>query len=238
MTTASREAQWLKRKYQEVEHSGCTGPSIKFSRLADEIKHNFPDKEYCPRTLSAIVHEAFPHIDKQKERTSKNVWVYGIEPTSEGSFDDESVQFQQQIEQLQTEISVCDQEFNRLQRRVAELENIKRTQVSLSTLQSQMSVVMHPNHQVNHGPNTVENFHNFSIESVISELQSHAPDVFQLLKSLGTLSNQEDEGGHHTLKAVIALVALLKSRSVPILGLQLLLTFTLIARATNKQVIQ
>lgn len=102
-----------------------------------------------------------------------------------------------------------------------------------------MSAVMHPNLQVYHGPNTLENFHNFSIECVISELQSHAPDVFQPLKSLGTLSNQENEEGPtaQNLRVVTALVSLLKSRSVRILGVQLLITFTLIARATSKQVI-
>ena len=88
-----------------------------------------------------------------------------------------------------------------------------------------------------HSPNTVENFHNFSIESVISELQKHTPDVFQLLQQLGATSDHESEGHTvHDLRPLMAIIALLKNRSVRVLGVQLLLTFTLIARATNKQV--
>ena len=33
----------MKRKYCEVERSD-SGPSVKFSRIADDIKNNFPDK--------------------------------------------------------------------------------------------------------------------------------------------------------------------------------------------------
>ena len=100
-----------------------------------------------------------------------------------------------------------------------------------------MAAILDARHQVYHGPNTVENFHNFSIESVISELRNHAPDVFQLLQLLGKISDQESEGHTiHDLRPLTAIIALLKNRAVRLLGVQLLLTFTLIARATNKQV--
>ena len=134
---------------------------------------------------------------------------------------------------------VCDLEsqLERSQQRVAELENTLETQISLPVLQNQIAVVLDTRHQVYHGPNTVENFHNFSIESVISELRNHAPDVFQLLQLLGKISDQESEGcTFHNLRPLTAIIALLKNRSVRLLGVQLLLTFTLIARATNKQV--
>ena len=101
-----------------------------------------------------------------------------------------------------------------------------------------MTATLDARHQVYHGPNTVENFHNFSIESVISELQKHAPDVFQLLQQLGKTGDHDSEEGHmvQDLRSLTAIIALLKNRSVRVLGVQLLLTFTLIARATNKQV--
>ena len=100
-----------------------------------------------------------------------------------------------------------------------------------------MSAVVDPIHQVYHGPNTIDNFHKFSIDTVVSELQCHTPDVFQLLKSL---SDQEDEEGLtvHNLRIVTALTTILKNRSICVLGVQLLLTFTLIARATSKQVLK
>ena len=65
----------------------------------------------------------------------------------------------------------------------------------------------------------MENFHNFSIESVISELRNHAPDVFQLLQLLGKVSDQESEG--HTvqdLRPLTAIIVLLKNRDVRLLG--------------------
>ena len=98
-----------------------------------------------------------------------------------------------------------------------------------------MVALLDVRHQLYHGPNTIENFHNFSIESVISELQKHAPDVFLLLQQLGKKSEHESEGQTmQDLGPLTAIIALLKNRSVRVLGVQLLLT--LIVRATNKQV--
>ena len=251
MTMESREVKWLKRKYREVEYSDI-GPSVKFSRLADEITNNFPDKDYSSRTLSTIVREAFPNSESRKQRASRNKFVFGIEEMDVGSsvIHDVDVPLQQQVESLQIELNDRDQQVERLQRqvfdlesqlnrsqqRVTELENSRETQISLPTLQNQMEAILDVRHQVYHGPNTVENFHNFSIESVISELQNHAPDVFQLLQLLGKMSDQETEEGHtvHDLNPLTAIIALLKNRAVRLLGVQLLLTFTLIARATNR----
>ena len=86
--------------------------------------------------------------------------------------------------------------------------------------------------QVSHGPNTLENFHQFSLESVIEELPSNAPDVFQLLTALCTMPDA-DVSPHQLI--VTAMVTLLKSLRQPA-GSPTLLTFTLIARATSKQV--
>ena len=262
----SRESKWLKRKYQEVEYSSSGGPNVKFSRLSDDIKLNFPDKSYSSRTLSAIVREAFPHSESRQLTASRNKFVFGVEPKPDegcSGAHDEMAELQEQVERLKSQLSDRDCEVERLQgqvveldtnvkklqgrvvelenqveklqRRVAELAHTHETQFSLATLQSQMLAVLRPEHQVYHGPNTIENFQTFSIETVVSELQCHAPDAFQLLKSL---SDQKDEESVtlHNLRIVTALVAILKNRSVRLLGVQLLLTFTLIARATSKQV--
>ena len=251
MTMDSREAKWLKRKYREVEYSDI-GLSVKFSCLADEIKNNFPDKDYSSKTLSTIVREAFPNSESRKQHASRNKFVFGIEAMDVGpsAAHNVDVPLQQQVESLQTELKDRDQQMERLRRRVfdlesqlersqqrvTELENTRETHISLPTLQNQMAAILDVRHQVYHGPNTVENFHSFSIESVISELQNHAPDVFQLLQLLGKVSDQENEEGHtvQDLRPLTAIIALLKNRSVRLLGVQLLLNFTLIARATNR----
>ena len=82
-----------------------------------------------------------------------------------------------------------ESQLEKSQQRVTELENTRETQISLPTIQNQMAAILDVKHQVYHDPNTVDNFHNFSIESVISELQNYAPDVFQLLQLLGNISD-------------------------------------------------
>ena len=89
-----------------------------------------------------------------------------------------------------------------------------------------------------HGPDTVDHFNSFSIDYVISELHTHAPDVFRLFNMIGNVDHREDADNTKIaqLRSVSSLLNLLKCRSVKVLGVQLLLTFMLIARATNKQV--
>ena len=97
----SREAKWLKRKYREVEYSDI-GPSVKFSRIADDIKNNFPDKDYSSKTVSSIVREAFPNSESRKQRKDRNKFVFGIEVTDGGStVATVAVPLQQQVETLQ-----------------------------------------------------------------------------------------------------------------------------------------
>ena len=229
----SKEAKWLKRKYQEVDFS-TSGPSVKFARLADDIKGNFPDQDYSSRTLSTIVREAFPRSESRKQDASRNKYVFGITLRDAGSADNETVQLQRQVNRLQAKLNDRDQHIQLLQQKVASLEQSQSAAISLPILQTQMTSLLDSDFQLYHGPNSIENFDNFSVDSVISELQSNAPDVFELLK---TLSGQDLQHGKlHDLRIVTALVTLLKNSSVRILGVQLLLTFTLIARATNKQV--
>ena len=103
----SREAKWLKRKYQEVEYSDI-GPSVKFSCIADDIKNNFPDKDYSSKT-STIVREAFPNSESHKQHKSRNKFVFGIKATDAGSaVATADVPLQQQVESLQTDLSDCD----------------------------------------------------------------------------------------------------------------------------------
>ena len=46
-------------------------------------------------------------------------------------------------------------------------------------------VVRHTTHQIYHGPDSIEHFDAFSVEDVIRELQSDAPDVYQLSRHWG-----------------------------------------------------
>ena len=120
-----------------------------------------------------------------------------------------------------------------LQQRVRELEH--HHSIVHQNLVDQMQLLLHPSNAVFHGPDTVEHFNNFSIDSIVSELQTKAPDVVDLFQMLSKCGQTEDEKLDQ-LRTITSLCTLLKGRSICVVGVQLLLTFMLIARATNKQV--
>ena len=56
-----------------------------------------------------------------------------------------------------------------------------------------MGSVLQRGHQVVDGPDTLEHFHSFSIDTVITELKSNAPDVYQLMMILGLEDEQKPD---------------------------------------------
>ena len=91
---------------------------------------------------------------------------------------------------------------------------------------------------VAHGPDTLEAFDSFDIESILKELKAHAPDLYSLFKSLGNTRRNatSDEISVEDVKAISSLCYFLNARYVKVNGMQLLMSFMLIARATTKQV--
>ena len=71
-----------------------------------------------------------------------------------------------------------------------------------------------------------------------SELSSIASDVYQLFVQLGNSdrNKSDDETPVEERKAIMSLCTILNARSRVANGLQLLLSFMLIARATSRQV--
>lgn len=119
--------------------------------------------------------------------------------------------------------------------RVHELE---MTTFSAAGLGHQLDRVTNPHFQIYHGPDSIEHFDNFSVEHMISEVKQHAPDVLRLLSLLGRSPSLTDEPGVNDMRTVAALCSLVKGRSEKVLGIQLLVSFMLIARSTNRQVLQ
>ena len=89
-----------------------------------------------------------------------------------------------------------------------------------------------------HGPDTWEHFCQFSLDAVIAEMKSLAPNLYHLFMQLGNTScNVEShETSTEHIKAVMSLCALLNARSMRVKGIQLLLSLMLIERSTNQQV--
>ena len=106
-------------------------------------------------------------------------------------------------------------------------------------LDTQMSQLLQADLSVNHGPNTVNHFEEFSIDVVLAELRRNAPDVYKLFSIMGQTNQHNDEDNLarlSQLRVMTSMTTLLKCRSVKVLGVQLLIAFMLIARSTSKQV--
>ena len=90
-----------------------------------------------------------------------------------------------------------------------------------------------------HGPDTMTHFYDFSMDHVITEFKNPALDVWQLLNILGNtgwFSEDNEQQQLAQLQIVSCLSALLKTTSHKTLGVQLLVSLMLIARATSRRV--
>ena len=136
-------------------------------------------------------------------------------------------------------IEELERENHLLQHKVDEQAQQHHSLISAATLDSELSGLLCSDLSVFHGPDTIEHFDGFSVDGVLAEMRSHAPAVLQLLNTIGQ-SSRHDDGTDlarlSQLRVMTSLTSLLKCRSVQVLGIQLLITFMLIARSTNKQV--
>ena len=172
--------------------------------------------------------------------------MLGIEPVSGavvGSCEDRPLQLenqrlQEELRQQKQENLRLQEELSRLHQSMIESEQKQASSISPSLLESQMQATMNPSSRVYSGPNSVQRFQVFSIDSVIAELKTHAPDLYKLIVALGSTHTVEEGevASLSELRAATSMCILFKNRSMRVLGVQLLLTYMLIARATSKQV--
>ena len=119
-----------------------------------------------------------------------------------------------------TRNEVLQRQVEELELKVAEMEQ----KCSLGqTLDEQMQRLIERMMISYHGPNTVDNFANFSLDAVMAELRTNAPDVVELLSHLARCERFEegitDSNQEHiaTLRSITALCTLLKGRSIKVL---------------------
>ena len=93
-----------------------------------------------------------------------------------------------------------------------------------------------------HGPDNLEGFEKFSLDVVLSEVNTLAPNLLSLFNQLAAAqrnqSDSSDEVALEGIKALVALCVLTNARSRRAKGLQLFMSTMLIVRATSKQVNQ
>ena len=145
---------------------------------------------------------------------------------------------------MHTQASCSQTENAQLRSRIAALEQelaqLRRSAVSVSTLDQQLQRLVLSDTLVAKGPSNLQRLESFSMEAILSELQSLAPDVLNLFTTLGnTRRNVADDIQGvvpNDIKALVSICTLLNCRSQRSKGLQLFLSLMLVARGVNKQV--
>lgn len=138
----------------------------------------------------------------------------------------------QRVEQAETSLSEATEENKMFKQRIDQLQRYCPAQLS-----DQLAHLTFPSNAVYHGPDTVQHF---SRVYDGSECKEYAPDLLKLVMQLGQTDRYVSGSTPYNtgeLKALMSLFTLVKCRSTKVLGIQLLITFMLIARSASRQVI-
>ena len=180
--------------------------------------------------VSQAISQAFPQSISKRHGKKQQKYLSGIDIRHLDECEQPS------LDSLVAENQELKARVQQLETRIAELE--KRLG-SREDLDSQMQRALEPSNAVYHGPNSIEHFESFSVDQLFEELRERAPDVFSLFSALARVDHHDEnqDSSHLTqLRVLTSLCTLLKERSTKVLGIQLLITFMLVARATSKQV--
>ena len=224
----SSQVEWLRKRYTETPSEGPQAKRVKFEDVYNDITSAFPNTKFNHKMVSDVVKSVFPCSTSRQVGKARNSHIFGIEPKEQPGPHSDSTS--QQLEQEIKLNSQLRQQVKALEERVCGLEQ---------HLCGQINSLTTSNHIAYHGPDTVDHFNGFTMAKLVEEFEQSAPDVLQLLRALGhTGTRDDDEEVDPTAdtKVVMAMCALLKSRTRKVLGLQLLISFMLVARSTSSQV--
>ena len=241
--------QWLKRSYLETPVEGPDAKRVKFSGVHESLMAQFPSELITKQTASHAIQEAFPNTQKQRLGWEKNTYIVGIQSPVQ-------VHPSDPVDVLQAQNQQLTERVHQLEARIRELEEQTSQSTSLvcqetllpsmtqthpdttSNIMQQLDSLLQNGCQIIHGPDTPDHFPEFTLDAVIGEVQSIAPNVYQLFFQLGNTdrNKSDDETSVEERKAIMSLCTVLNARSQNAKGLQLLLSIMLIARATSKQV--
>lgn len=241
------ESTWLKSVFQETEPGSASDdcpPSkrIKFSEVSAELHTHFPEKKYSPYEVSRLVTDAFPHTESKACGKSRQKQLLGLERiltasasrvTVRRSSEPATVRRSSEPATHTPSISDLLVENQLLKARVQELER-----TSASALCHQADEILHHKSAVTEGANSLESFYALNLDVIVGELQSRAPDLYNLYMMLGDAkrNQQKEEVTTEEVKAVTSMCSMLNARSARMKGLQLLISMMLVARATSRQV--
>ena len=221
---------WLKQFYGKTPTEGPEAKRVKFSDIHQTLQQHFPSDKISTQVCHAIVEEAFPDAKRIQVGKQRLHYVVGIEKSHPCT---------DSIEGLQANNIQLRTKVNQLEERIRELEaQISTPPTYIPLLTQQMDLLLQRGDQILRGPNTPARFSQFSVKVLTEEIETNAPDVYQLFLKLGDTDRNLTFGTDTPVeqrKAIMSLCTLLNARNRSANGLQLLLSFMLIARATSKQ---
>ena len=248
----SQETKWLKKRYRPAPTEGEVQniKKIKFEHIRKDMTAQFPSKNLSNYQVSQAITTAFPNTFSRQSTHSRTKHIFGLEeitdtPSSSSvhsiDLEAENRRLRLQVDDQQHRLQVMQNRIEDLERQIAQLQKHidSFSCVQSPSLESQVGGLLSSQNAVYHGPDTVTHFHDFSMDHVITEFKKQAPDVWQLLNNLGNTGRFSEDTEQHQLaqlRIVSCLSTLLKTRSHKSLGVQLLVSLMLIARATSRRV--
>ncbi len=230
----------MRKRCRSASSNGPTAKKVKFEDIHKEIALQFLNTKFNPSVVSDTIKTAFPHTYSKVAGKSRLKHVFEIESVSDDQGPSPSGYSNLEI-LLAREAEEKRQLLQRVQYLEEQVKQLEQLQLlSLLHLSGVGNTVMHPGNAVYHGSDSITHFDTFSVDTVVTEFKQFTPDLLQLFKSLGRCQQHVHDTDQplelDDVKVATSLCTLMKCRSVKVLGLQLLLTFILSARATSKQV--
>ena len=243
----SDETRWLKKRYRPAPTDGEVQnvKKIKFEHIRKDMMAQFPSKNLSNYQVSQAITAAFPNTSSRLSTHSRTKHIFGLEEITDtpcSSSDDleaENRRLRLQVDDQQVRLQVMQNRIDELERQVAQLQEHVASSARSPCLEPQIGSLLSSQNAAYHGPDTITHFNDFSMDHVIAEVKNQAPDVWQLLNNLGNTGRFSEDNEQHQLaqlRIISCLSTLLKTRSQKMLGIQLLISLMLIARATSRRV--
>ena len=233
------KVQWLRSEYEEVPQGCPIAKRVKLSHIHQQLEERY-DLKYNHHQVASILQRAFPNSESKVAGKSRTKHIFGIQPVTHLQEPSTSAPSTAELlEQLATEKTKNAQLEDKVRCLEATIRELQCT--SPAHLTTQINAIT-PNSLIVSGPESYEQFVEFTIEGMVRELQETIPDLYGFFMHLGDTSRNisSDDPGHgqsiRRVKAISALCTLLNARSNRVNGLQLLIGMMLIARSTSKQV--
>ena len=220
---------WLESNFCDAGPSSPERKKIKFTELSEAASSTFASSassKAVSKVIAATLDSVFPNCTTKREGKKRETYVYGLQRITT-----ESRSMQEVV-----------RENDALTKQVAELrEELARLKRQESVMDEQVQSLISPSMEIYHGPSTLDHLANFSLDSVMEEAKENAPDVMKLLSEFARCGRFDKEDGSTSeqsriadIRTTMALCTLLKGRSAKVLGIQLLIAFTLIAEGNQQ----